>query len=323
MAHWFGGKDDSIEQLIAKKKYAAAIELLRAQFQQGSRDPRLRLQLADVLVMAGKGREAVPVLIGLADELAREGFGAKAIAIYKKIERIEPGRSDVEKKLAALIQRERTATASIRIQPMSQALPEIGMEAMEPNAISPAPPPRAPAPAPPPSPEPEGVPVEPMSEEDFSLELTEVVQEAMAAGPPSVTAGPVVASPLFSAFSEDELMAVMKGMRLLTCEPGDIIVTEGEPGDSLFVLTTGVVKVFIRKSGGRHEFVREMGEGTFFGEISILEGGARTATVTAASRCELLELDRATLLDICSRHPNTQEVLRQFYRERQARGTRG
>src|SRR5262245_53086603 len=72
---WFGGsKGQSLEELIARKKYAKAIEILRAQFQGGSRDPRMRMQLADVLVLAGKGREAVPILVGVADEFARDGF---------------------------------------------------------------------------------------------------------------------------------------------------------------------------------------------------------------------------------------------------------
>jgi hypothetical protein len=98
-----GSKEASIEDLIAKKKYAKAVQLLRAQFNQGSRDPRLRIQLADVLILAVKPREAVPILVGVADEFAREGFAAKAIAVLKRIEKLEPGRADVETKLASLI----------------------------------------------------------------------------------------------------------------------------------------------------------------------------------------------------------------------------
>src|SRR5215470_16329508 len=101
---WFSGsKEATIEDLIAKKKYAKAIQLLRTQFTQGSRDPRLRIQLADVLILAVKPREAVPILVGVADEFAHEGFAAKAIAVLKRIEKIEPGRADVEAKLASLI----------------------------------------------------------------------------------------------------------------------------------------------------------------------------------------------------------------------------
>jgi CRP-like cAMP-binding protein len=59
-----------------------------------------------------------------------------------------------------------------------------------------------------------------------------------------------------------------------------------------------------------------MGEGTFFGEISVLSGKPRTATVTAASDCELLELDRASLDEITKTHPNVRRVLEEHYIER-------
>src|SRR5262245_12883449 len=95
---------ESVQDHIAKKNYGKAVELLRAQVQSKPHDRRLRLQLADVYVMAGRDRDAVPVLMTLADQEASDGFAAKAIAILKRIEKIEPGRRDVEDRLAKLIQ---------------------------------------------------------------------------------------------------------------------------------------------------------------------------------------------------------------------------
>ncbi|HET8645718.1 MAG TPA: hypothetical protein VFO85_09535, partial [Vicinamibacteria bacterium] len=102
---WFKGKGgpQPVEDLIARRKYDRALELLRLEFEGGRRDPRLRLQLADVLILAGRGKEAVPVLFGLADEFALHGFAAKAISVLKKIEKVQPGRFDVERRLALLI----------------------------------------------------------------------------------------------------------------------------------------------------------------------------------------------------------------------------
>ena len=94
----------------------------------------------------------------------------------------------------------------------------------------------------------------------------------------------MVASPLFSDFSSDELVEVIKGLELLTYEAGDVIVAEGAPGDSLFVLTTGTVKAFVKDPDGHYHKVREMYEGAFFGEVSILTGKPRSATITAATR---------------------------------------
>ena len=119
-------------------------------------------------------------------------------------------------------------------------------------------------------------------------------------------------------FTDDELLAVIRGLRLLTFEPGDVIITEGEPGQSLFVLTTGTVKVFLRDPAGRNVALCPLGEGAFFGEIATLSGRPRSATVTAASRCELLELDKAALEAILKVHPRVRDVLEEHYIARAA-----
>jgi hypothetical protein len=332
---WFGSgsaKGASVGDLIARKKYDKALELLRQQFKQGSRDPRLRLQMADVLVLSGRGKEAVPILVALADEYASEGFAAKAIALFKKIDKLEPGRRDVETKLAGLIQepahnvplRPRAPTADHTAGEIGLSF---GVEAIEaPAAPSPAPaeegtPPEAVAAAPGPDVWDEEEEEVVLSEDAFRDQLLDIMQESLAAPvppsaePPDDDTGPIK-SPLFGDFSQEELMAVMEGLRLLTFGPGDIIITEGEPGDSLFVLTTGFVKAWIRNPQGRHVQVRQMEEGSFFGEIALLTGKPRTATVTAGAACELLELDRATLDGIAATHPRVLTVLEDFHRQR-------
>jgi cAMP-dependent protein kinase regulator len=126
----------------------------------------------------------------------------------------------------------------------------------------------------------------------------------------------MVASPLFSDFSSEELVEVIKGLELLSYEAGDVIVAEGAPGDSLFVLTTGTVKAFVKDPDGHYHKIREMYEGAFFGEVSMLTGKPRSATITAATTCELLALDRASLDAITERQPNVMTILRHFCQAR-------
>jgi Cyclic nucleotide-binding domain len=349
-----GSKDESIPDLIARKRYRKAIDLLKEQFQRGNRDPGMRQQLADVLVLAGKTHEAIPILIGLADELAFQGAAARAIAILKRIERIEPNRADVGKKLASLASSQSQMRIPVSVpRPAPSPSPPAAHAPRPPSVPAPAGPgfdieeigivvPDAPAAAPPSPPpaqasrEPELIPVEPelipvgpdvipdaaeaaMTREDFELELIGLAEEApgeLGSDELEPEAGGFVASPLFSDFSVDELLAVIQGLRLNSFDPGDIVITEGEPGDSLFVLATGRVKVFVRNPSGRHVQVREMAEGSFFGEISMLTGSPRTATITAAERSELLELDRDTLDQITRAHPRVREILEEFYRQR-------
>jgi hypothetical protein len=93
--------EENVSDLLARKKYTRAIAVLRAQFESGNRSPDLRLQYADALALSGRGVDAVPVLLGVADELSA-GARAKAIEALQRIERIEPGREDVAMRLASL-----------------------------------------------------------------------------------------------------------------------------------------------------------------------------------------------------------------------------
>jgi cAMP-dependent protein kinase regulator len=277
------GKAAGLPELLARKQFGKAVELAQAQHSAQPRDGRLRLQLADTLIAAGRGREAVPLLREMADDLAAEGFAAKAIALLKRIQKIDPGRIDIEKKLASLIAEhaQREAPAPRPKAPPS-GLPELGMEEIGPE------------------PDPLGD-FAPVVGSDDAIELE-----------PTLIPAPA----LFPDFSDEELVAVMGGLRLVEFKAGDLVVCEGEPGDSLFLVTTGTVKAWIRNREGRYVLVRRLGEGDFFGEISVLTGSPRTATVVAASPCEMLELDRTTLDGITAAHPRVREVLQRFYEQR-------
>ena len=109
---------------------------------------------------------------------------------------------------------------------------------------------------------------------------------------------------------------MIQGLRLLGFGPGDVIVSEGEPGQSVFLLASGTVKVFVRGPEGGDVLVSRLGEGAFFGEMSTLSGKPRSATVTAAAACDLLELDRAALDRIAVAHPHVRSVLEDYARRR-------
>jgi len=73
---------------------------------------------------------------------------------------------------------------------------------------------------------------------------------------------------------------------------GQTIVREGELSDALYILTRGTVSVFRRDPAGAEVEINALGPGDFFGEIGLLTGGERGATVRATSPVELLVLDR-------------------------------
>jgi len=345
---WLGGSKDA-DALMARRKYPQAIEALRQLLQKHGGDLRLRMKLADALVLAGREKEAAPVLLELADALAAEGQAAKSIALLKKVQKIDPGRADVEGKLADLIKtKDRRSKGwdpvgekAVGYEPPSWAASTFSAEQFAaPRIYSdkeriaaakgaswvPSTRPDDSAEAPPETvvqsaetPEDEAVTLV-----EVEVQILDVIQEAltrpMAAAPAPAEAAeaapslPFVDTPLFSGFSRDELVAVIKGLRLLTFEPGDIVLTEGDRGDSLYVITTGTVKTFVRDTAqGGQLLMRRLKDGDFFGEISVLSGKARSATVTAATHCEMLELDRATLDQITASYPHVRQVLEEFY----------
>lgn len=81
-----------------------------------------------------------------------------------------------------------------------------------------------------------------------------------------------------------------------------VIVREGEPGDRLYVLVRGRVEV-IRASASGERRIAVLDDGDFFGEMALLSGAPRGASVRALSFCTCLSLDRADFLDLIERFP--------------------
>jgi CRP-like cAMP-binding protein len=410
--------DTPVSELIARGRRSRAIEALRHRLQgRLAPSPEVRLQLVDLLVEAERSGEAVPILLGLADEFAEDGFVAKAVAVLKRVDALEPGRADVERRLEKLVQQQQEATA----EPAQPFLPELEHApasqrpaGAEVTPVAPAPPlgvpppvaAAAPAPQPVPDhlppvsvvaeaaweepearPELEPLPVAPettrglrgvvrrfvaslmgedttreegetlpglpvgvaaapeaevavaeatpeISEEVFQEQLLDLAEQIVHRAPEPAPASPtsarlppqrrslalyaerLLASALFAGLSEQELLEVVHGLRLLVFEAGDVVVSEGEKSEGLFIVATGAVKVFVRSPTGRNVAVAELPEGQFFGEIASLSGRPRSATVTAAARTELLVLDGPALQALTTRHPRIGRVIEDSYVER-------
>ncbi len=300
---------DQVETFIAKKEFSRAIETLLAQSRAKPLFRRLRLKLADVYIMAGQAPAAVPVLLTLADQFASDGFIAKAIAMLKRVEKIEPGRRDVETRLAQLIQDKSRRTQAVRPPPPpvgSSAVVKFGLEEIDHAADFRLGTEAAASPLP-------ATPAAPAADSSPSLAApmidAEPEEEEL---PPKED----LSTPLFDSLKSEELVAVMRGLELVSFEPGDLITVEGDEGDSMFILSSGKVKAYVRGPGGRSTKVQEFEEGDFFGEISVLTGKPRTATLAAAEPCDCLELSRAVLTEITGAHPEVSDVLRRFQEER-------
>lgn len=94
--------------------------------------------------------------------------------------------------------------------------------------------------------------------------------------------------PLFSGFNESELREVADISKIVEVAAGAVVTQIGEPGDSFFVLIDGTVAVRTPVGAGA-----ELHPGDFFGEMSLLDGEPRSATIAATTPLRLLVVDRA------------------------------
>lgn len=125
---------------------------------------------------------------------------------------------------------------------------------------------------------------------------------------------------LFDAFDEAETAALADGMAERLYREGAIIVRQGEPGASLFLIAEGVLDVSVATEG-RTEPVRldRMVPGEVFGEMSLLTGQPRTASVVAATDAVVYEIHRDHLDPILHRRPEIAARLADLMAQRQRR----
>ena len=458
----------SVDDLVARGQYAGAVEVLREELATRQPTAADRLRLADLLVLANRTEEAMPILLGVADEQGRFGFTEKAVEALKRAAELEPGRPDVEQRLAemgyapsapptaaerlreadrlhqeglrdeALIILFRLADEQAsegftdkaletlkRAREIEPGRPDIGrriatlrrsaprprrdaspadsgndiesglrreakaeVEHPEPApgpAVAPplsgAPAPEADNPEPPRQPRGPEQHLEPdpptetivrpadlpelelvedhpscdshaANEEQDELRplLTEADLDAQDPEPPRVSrrrelggsgtdpgsvdaelhafllnlgrqtdpAGRSLGVALFAELTRDLLRVVADGLHPCFYAPGDVILAEGDPGDSVFLIASGSVRVLIMGGHGQPFDIRRLEAGDFFGEVALLEKRPRTATVVAATPCQALEMERTALETLLGQRPGSRELLEEA-RARRAR----
>ena len=127
-----------------------------------------------------------------------------------------------------------------------------------------------------------------------------------------MTADDLRAIPLLAAASDDALERVASRAGEMTCQAGQIVALEGDPGSGMFVIVDGSARVEWR--GGSVE----LGPGTFFGELTLLApGGTRIARVRAATEMRCLAIARDDAIALIESEPSValamlREIARRF-----------
>lgn len=180
--------------------------------------------------------------------------------------------------------------------------------------------------------EPELAPSEPPEEEKpakTSLALDEEWEEAEAESPAPPSGEELLSDveiedfglfpeiPLFKDLGKNEFQSVVRRLQSRSFKKGETLITEGEEGDSIFIIASGQVTIFKKADGGEKKI--ELGtlrEGDFFGEFGYFAGSKRQASVVVMEDTDVLEMSREDMDAAIAEFPQVEQVLEKFYKER-------
>ncbi len=110
-------------------------------------------------------------------------------------------------------------------------------------------------------------------------------------------------APLFAALNDTDAEALLASMSRTQIPRGAELFSEGDQGDSLYVITAGKVKLGRRSVDGRENLLAILGMGEMLGELSLFDPGPRTATATAVADTELVGLAHPDMTDFLKDRP--------------------
>src|SRR5438105_4273875 len=115
--------------------------------------------------------------------------------------------------------------------------------------------------------------------------------------------------PLFASQPADQLVALAERGQVQSLPQGSTVVQEGERADALYVLLAGSARVYRRHADGGETQLAEQHAGSYFGELALLDGQPRSASVATTTPVELFELPRTDFLEMLPRAPHVLAAL--------------
>lgn len=270
-------KDDAAT-LVQKGKPEKALKIYEDVLKEDAHDLTAQMKAGDILRHLERGGEAIGYYTGVAQTYAADGLLLKAIAACKLILEIDGNHTETQQVLAGLYAKKTGRAAQAKPMP-----------------AKPPPLPVAPADA-----------VQEISEED--LVVVEEVEEAVPVDLPTI--------PLFSDLSKNAFIHLMEGMQMRSLLPEEGVIREGDVDDSMFIISSGRVKITKTTESGAEIVLAHLTDGAFFGEMALLSEAPRSASVIAEEECLLFEVSREVLDEVVKNFPSVRHILLRFYRQR-------
>ena len=264
---------------------ALAAYVALVQLQPENVDARLRL--ADSLLALGKPQDAARVYTQVARHDANAGYPLRALVAVKVLAALEPSLGGLISGIAQLY---------------GEGSPKLQGRAVR---LSP------------------GDPAQPLPD-GFELNSTVSVEEILTlAGQVGTDLSSIAAYPgtlppipLLSDLPSEAFERVLSAVTLIRARPGQVILNEGEAGDSFFTLARGTVSVTRVSSAGGPVELATLHDGAVFGEMALVSAAPRGATVTTVTDADLLEFSRTALAAASNDLSVIARGLEKFTRER-------
>jgi CRP-like cAMP-binding protein len=129
----------------------------------------------------------------------------------------------------------------------------------------------------------------------------------MLAPPPIVDSLSTI--PFFAGLDPDALGRVAAGTRARRFRRGEVIFHLGDPGDALFIIVSGEVKISLPSEDGDEAILVRLARGDVFGELALLDGAPRSATATALTAVETVVLPRDRFRELIANEPAVRDAL--------------
>ncbi len=147
----------------------------------------------------------------------------------------------------------------------------------------------------------------------FDIDIC-IEMDAPEAEPKKAALAPEI--PLFCDLEPAAFVSLLEKMKLVRMSKDQWILKEGQSGSSMFTIASGKVRVLKRIAPKKQLQLAVLGEGTFFGEMALLRGGTRGASVQCVESGELFEISRDLMDEVASDYPAVEQVVEKFAQQR-------
>ena len=115
--------------------------------------------------------------------------------------------------------------------------------------------------------------------------------------------------PLFAHGSRSMLESLAGTLRRRRFRRGEVIMHQGDPGDSLHIVAAGAVKILLPSTEGEEAIIATLRPGDYFGELALLDGAPRSATAAALEAADTLVLPRSVFIELLDTLPGLRDAL--------------